>query len=459
MSMNTLHHTNKTSAVCFRLTTIFLSWLLTIGTLHASPPLSLTLEQALQQALQHNTDIQKSRLDTRIAQQQIRETTAIGLPQISATLGYQYYIDVPTSLVPAEFFGGQQGEFAEIQFGTEQNLFATATLNQIIFSGEYIVGLRAARIYRDIAQHGLKRTELDVRNSVTETYLLVLLTTSSLDIIKENLANIQQNLFETEKILEAGFTDPINVDQLRLTATNMKSRISSLERQYLVTMNLLKLQMGVDVQQQVLLTDNLHDLFNEHSLEASMAREFVPTQHIDYKILSTRENFNKMVLLREKSFYLPSLSASFTRQEMAMRNSFNFLDGGFPWFPSTYFGVNLNIPIFSSGMRSSRVQQAKLELEKSQLSTYQVEQSLIMQMQKARADFDTAMDQYVDQKENLELAKRILSRTGIMYQEGLATSLELTQASDQLLATQANFLNAMFELLTAKADLENALGR
>jgi outer membrane protein len=164
-------------------------------------------------------------------------------------------------------------------------------------------------------------------------------------------------------------------------------------------------------------------------------------------------------LRREQSFYLPSLSASFTRQEMAMRNEFNFLEGGYPWFPSTYFGVNLTIPIFSSGMRSSRVQQARLELEKAKLSVLQVEQSLIMQLEKANTDFDNAMEKYNDQKENLNLAERILQRTRIMHKEGLASSLELTQANEQFLATQSNYISAMFDLLNARNDLEKALGR
>jgi outer membrane protein len=120
--------------------------------------------------------------------------------------------------------------------------------------------------------------------------------------------------------------------------------------------------------------------------------------------------------------------------------------------------VNLNIPIFSSGFRMSRIQQAKLQLEKSKLATDQVGQSLKLQMQQARAEFDAALDKYGNEKDNLALAQRILERTTIMQREGLATSLELTQASDQLLTTQANYLNAVFELLNAKNNIEKAKG-
>jgi outer membrane protein len=425
----------------------------------AQEPLILTLDKAIVMALEQNTSIQTSRIDIQIAQQQIRETTAIGLPQVSAALGYQYYLDVPTSLVPAEFFGGSPGEFAEIQFGTEQNLFASVSVDQIIFSGEYIVGLRAARIYRDLASHGLKRTELEVRTMTTETYLLSLLAKQNLQIVRENLTNMQQTLFETEKILEAGFTDPINADQLKLTVANLKNTVSGLERQYQVTLNLLKFQIGLDIMQGVELADDFERLMNNLSIDALSLQDFDPENHIDYRLTATQEAFTSMVLKREQSFFLPSLTASFVRQEMAMRNSFNFLKEGFPWFPTSYFGVNLNIPIFSSGMRSARVQQARLELDKARIATWQVNQTIRMQMEQSRSEFDTALEQYNNQKENLELAERILARTRIMHKEGMVTSLELTQSSDQLLSTQAGYLSAMFDLLNAKNKFEKAMGR
>jgi outer membrane protein TolC len=294
---------------------------------------------------------------------------------------------------------------------------------------------------------------------VAETYFLVLMTVANLQIIRENLVNMRQTLFETEKVMEAGFTDPINVDQLSLGVANMQNSIANLERQRLLSLNLLKFQMGVDIEKEVVLSDTMEELFAGLTLEAGLVAEFDPQFHIDFRLLSTQAEFSKMVLRREQSFYLPSLDATFVRQEMAMRNEFNFFRSGSPWFPTTFFSLNLKIPIFSSGMRSARVQQARVELEKANLATEQVRQSLIMQMQKAQADYQTAVEQYQNQQENLELAKRIFERTSIMHREGLAGSLELTQASDQLLATQSNYLGSMFDVLNARNNLEKAAGR
>ncbi len=420
---------------------------------------TLSLEQAREYALQHNINMRNVRADLEIARKSIWEITASGLPQISGSVGYQYFVDIPTSLVPAEFFGGEPGEFREIKFGTPHNLTASATVSQMIFDGSYIIGLRAAKIYRDIADKNVLRTELEVKNTVTETYLLVLLTRENLEILRKNLENMQQTLFETRQILEAGLTDPINVDQLQLAVANMKTNINNLERQYQLTSDMLKFQIGMEMDQSLRLTDTLEALFGQVNLELAADVPFDPESHITYLAMLSQQNFSHMVMRREQSTYLPTITATFTRQENAMREEFNFLQGENPWFPTTIFAVNMEIPIFSSGLRSSRVKQARIEWEKAQWATWQMSQSLIMQIKEARASFKTALETYEDEKENLALAERILERTQIMQREGMSTSLELTQANEQFLTTQSNYLNAMFELLNAQNNMKQALGK
>ncbi len=425
----------------------------------ATSPVKLSLQEAQKMAVEYGYEMRTASAELQIAERQIWETTAAGLPQVSASIGYNYFLDIPTSLIPAEFFGGEPGEFTEIQFGTQHNMTATASLEQLIFDGQYIVGLRAARIYRDLAEQSLQKSMLEVRKTVKETYYLALLASENLQIVRQNLQVMEKWLWETERMLEAGVTDPINVDQLQLAVSNIRNGISSLERQRLLTMNLLKYQMGLDLQTHIELTDDFESLFEKALSEMAVTEQLDKAQHIDYLLAGSREAMSLMVLRREQSSYLPSLSASFIRQEMAMRDGFNFFDSSRSWFPATYFAVNLNIPIFSSGMRSSQVQQARLELEKSRIAREQISKVLELEMQEALATLDTAQEQYLNEKSNLELASRILTRTNIMFREGMASSLELTQANDQLLTSQTNYLNAMFELLNAQNKLEKALGR
>ncbi|MFW6352162.1 MAG: TolC family protein [Bacteroidota bacterium] len=409
--------------------------------------------------MEHNYDVINAKADARIADKQVWEITASGLPQVDATAGYQYYLDIPTNLVPAEFFGGEPGEFQEIQFGTEQNLTLTGTVSQLVFDGSYIVGLQAARVFRELSERNYQRSETEVKSMVTQTYYLALVSSENLAIIRENLTNMEKTLSETEKLFEAGFTDAINVDQLKLTVSNMKNTINNLARQEKITLDMLKFQMGMDVENELLLSDNLQSLFENVSLEILSVQNFDPANHIDFRIMESQERMQLMAYRREISFYLPSINASYTRQESAQRNEFNFFQSGESWFPTSIIGLNLNIPIFSSGLRRSKVQQAKIELEKAKNNKERVFQSLLLQKQEASAEINTAMESFNNEKENLELAEKIMDRTRIMFREGMATSLELTQASDQMLTTQANFVNAMFELLEAKTKLEKALDR
>ncbi len=438
---------------------LFFISVLTKNPAFASEPLLLSLEDVRQYALDYNAEIKTARTDIEIAEKQIRETTAIGLPQINASLGYNYYVDIPTSLIPAEFLGGEPGEFAEIQFGTQHNMTATASVEQLLFDGQYIVGLRAARIYRELAGKNLQRSEVEVSSMVRETYFLVQLVSENLKTVRKNLTNMEQTLFETQRLREEGFTDPIHVDQLLLTIANMKHRITDLERQKLLTKNLLKFQAGIDLDTPVLLTDDLEFLFGELLSGIPAEHTFDPEQHIDYRLADTQEAMSLMVLRREQSSFLPTLSASFIRQEMAMRDSFNFFASGRSWFPATFFTVNLNIPIFSSGMRSAQVQQARLELEKFRIAKDHISRNLILQKNEAVAEFESALEQYKNEQGSLVLAQRVFDRTSIMFREGMASSLELTQANEQLLNSHVNYHNAMFALLNARNKLDKALGR
>ncbi|MFW5793348.1 MAG: TolC family protein [Bacteroidota bacterium] len=419
----------------------------------------LSLKEAHEYAVKNSASMKNARIDASIAEKQIAETRAIGLPQINASAEYQYYFEIPTSLIPAEFFGGQPGEFAEIQFGTEQNLSANLNVNQLIFDGSYFIGLRAAKIYRDISNKNIEKSEIDIKVSVSQTYYLALITQENIKILQENLENMNKIYYETEKMFEAGFTDQINKEQLILAVSRLKNTLSNLKRQEKLTNNLLKFQIGMDMQTDLELTDDLTELIKQINLETVKSENFNHENHIDYKIVKSYEYMQEMNFKRERSAYWPKISGNYVYQQSAMRNEFNFLDSEESWFPTSFFGVSISIPIFSSGMKNSRVQQAKLELNKAKISTQQTSSSIQLQMEEARAEFNTAMEKYQNDKENLELANKILKRTNIMHKEGLASSLELTQANDQLLETQGSYLQAIFELLNAKNELDKALGR
>ncbi len=436
--------------------TFFLSELHTRAQKDTATLMRFSLEEAKDYALAHNQNIKNAQLDIKIADAQVWETTSIGLPQVSASVGYNNNLILSTQLIPAEFFGGEPGTFQEIQFGTQHNATATLSATQLIFNGSYFVGLQTSRIFKDLSKHSLEKTEIEVLATVMQTYYTVLLAQSNKAILDSNLVSLNQTLYETEQLLTQGFVEETDVDQLQITVNTLENSMGALERQVSTSERLLKYQMGLDLDQPIKLTDELNAILTEINLEALSNQELQLQKHIDYILLDTQEKLQQMNLKNEKVSYLPTLNASYTYQEMAQRNDFSFFDFSEEWFPAEILGFTLNIPIFSSGQRNARVNQAKLELKKAQNDLELGATGLKLAAQQARDKYITALNKYYTQKKSIDLAEKILNKTSVKYREGMVSSLELTQANDQYLESESNLTSAIFELLNAKIELDKA---
>jgi len=185
--------------------------------------------------------------------------------------------------------------------------------------------------------------------------------------------------------------------------------------------------------------------------------DFDITQHIDYQIADTNRESQKLLMRFEKSKYLPSINGFVNLGTSANNESFNFFDNQQKWFAYSMLGVSLNVPIFSSFNRDSRVQQAKIEFDKASLKLTETEQRLMVQLQDARNDYQFAIDSYYISKDNLELAERIESKENVKFFEGVSTSFDLSNAQNQLYTKQQGYLEAILYLINSKVTLENAL--
>ena len=261
-------------------------------------------------------------------------------------------------------------------------------------------------------------------------------------------------------MFKAGFLEDTDVDQLQLTVTEMENAVKSMDRQIKVTHNLMKWQMGMALNHDIELTDKLDDILAATDNKELLAMEFDLKNHIDFRMANTQEKSMSLLLKREISEYLPTVSAYLTHSQMAMRDSFNFFskDGG-DWFPSTTLGVQISIPIFSTGMRGARVAQAKMDLKKAQNTKKQVEDSLHLGLLQARTGFADALDTTTSTRKNVQLAKKIYEKMQEKYANGTASSLELTQSHNQYLSAENGYTQAVVELLKAKTLLDKALNR
>ena len=420
---------------------------------------SFTLQQAIDYALVNNRQAKNATRDIKAAEKQKWETTSTGLPQIEATLDYNNWLKQQVSLIPAQFFGGVEGEFAEIAFGTKQTMNATATVKQLLFDGSYLVGLQSAKVFLEISQNAKEKTDLEVRKAVINSYGNVLLAEESVKILQKNLDVLKKNLDETIKIYDNGLEEEESVEQLQITLSGVKSNFKNTLRLKTLAYQMLNITLGIDLNSSTTLIDDLESLTAQNiSLDLLNSEEKVENT-IDYKIALNDKTSKELLLKLEKSKALPTLNAFVNGGYAGNANNFYFFKNDQQWFGSSLLGVSMNIPLFSSLGRSAATQRARINLEKSQDELTEVEQQIKLQIISAKSDYQFAIEDYQNKKQNLNLAERIEKKNQTKFFEGIGSSFELRQAQNQLYNAQQEYLQTMLNVITKKAELESVLNK
>jgi outer membrane protein len=415
--------------------------------------LTFTLKEAQQYAIKHNYDTRNNQMDIEAAKKKIRESIASGLPQISSSFTYNDNLRLATSLIP-NFFAGKPDELMEVKFGRQHNASANIRLDQLVFSGSYLIGLQAAKSYLLFSEQNLEKTQIDAQELVTNTYYLILISEESKKILDANLANLEQTLYEIKERYKEGFVEATDVDQVQISVTNLKNSIHYIARQIEIAYMLLKFQMGLDLEQQITLTDELEQILNQVDVAGLIKQDFDLENNINYKLLNTQERLAELSLKNEKVQYWPTVSAYYYHTRNAMRDSFNFFDFSEKWYPVTVAGFKVDFPIYRSGFQKSKVKQAEVALKKVINDKRKVSQSLLLEVARTKKDLATAHENYLNAKDNVSLAERVYNVTLIKYREGISSSMDLIQAHNQYLLAESDYITMMSELLNAKNSLD-----
>lgn len=418
---------------------------------------SFTLQEAIDYALQNNRTAKNATLDIEAAKQQKWETTSTGLPQISADIGYQNFLKQQVSLIPAEFFGGNPGEFAEVIFGTKQSVIATATITQKLFDGSYLVGLQSAKVFLEISKNAKIKTDLEVRKAVINAYGNVLLAEESVAILEKNKSILEKNLNDLTKIYENGLEEEESVEQLQITLHGVNSSLKNTIRLKTLAYQMLNITLGIDVYSKTVLIDSLESLTVQNMSLQLIDANLDLNNSIDYQIAENDKRAKELMLKLEKSKGLPTLNTFINGGYSGFGDDFKFASKEQKWFGSSLFGVNMSIPIFSSLGRSAATQRAKINLEKAKDDLIETEQILQLQTAAAKSDYQFAIEDYDNKKQNLNLSERIEQKNQTKFFEGIASSFDLRQAQTQLYTAQQEFLQAMLDVINKKAELETIL--
>ena len=418
---------------------------------------SFTLNEAIDFALENNYTVKTSKLDIDAAEKKKWETTTMGLPQIDGAVDYQNWLKQGITLLPSEIFGGPPGEFEEVTFGTKQNLNATVTLKQLLFDGSYLVGLQSAKTFLKISNLAKIKTDQSIREAVINAYGNVLLAQETIIILEKNKTTLENNLYETKIILENGLVEIQDVEQQQITLSTIENQLNKAKRFEIIAKKMLNLTLGIPIETEVTLNDNLEYLALKSSDLNLINQTFDLDNHIDYKIADNKVVAEELFVKFEKSQALPSLNAFVNYSTFANNDNNVFYNNNGGWFDSSLFGVSLNVPIFSSLQRSSRTQQAKISLEQSEIELNETSEKLKLQVATAKNKYQFALDQFQTSKQNLVLAESIANKEQIKFFEGLSSSINLTNVQNQLYNKQQEYIQSILEIIQTKVELENAL--
>ncbi|MCB9285259.1 MAG: TolC family protein [Lewinellaceae bacterium] len=425
--------------------------LLPLG-LGAQEPASFSLEEAIRYAYENNLNLKNAQIKVADARQQIIERRAVGIPQLRGSVAYNYFIDIPTQIIP-NFLDPTAGDIA-VQFGTKNSLTAGLNLSIKAFDASYLVGLKAAKMYREYAALEMGTTRQSVKYQVVDAYLPALLIEENVKILDKNIENLDKLVTETRALFKEGFVEQLDVDRLELSLANLKTERESIARQKEVALNALKFALGYPMDQPISVTEELTALSPTAS-ESDLTGAVNYTVRPEYTLVSKGEELNGLNVRLNRSGYIPTLDLFGSYQQSMYANKLS--DG--KWFPTTIVGAQLNVPIFDGFGKKAKIERSKLDLEVVRNQKMDLERAIDLEVQNARATYLNAQDRLDSQKRNLELAERIYQTTQIKYKEGVGSSIEITQAEQSLYQTQQLYIQALYDQVTARISLDKALGR
>jgi len=441
--------------------------------------LSLSIKQAQDYAIENNKSLKNYNIDVEIAKRQMWQIIAKGLPQVSGTIDYTNYFNYKMNLSLGggsgstfdinnisqemmELYGFDKGDISilgllesmmggggtEIKMKNSSNAKLQAT--QLLFSGEYITGIQMQKIARMFVDINNEKSILDIKEQVTNTYYQSLIIQKSIDLLDANLENLKETLKKTEVLYNIGMIEETSVDQLKLTISSIEIQKNSLQRNAQLNLSFMKIHLSLKPDDEITLTEKYDDVFGSMDFSSTLNSTFDIKNTINMRLLEKQENIQERKIALKRWAFAPTLVGIYSHTEKLMTTSFDMN-------PKNLFMLQLSIPIWSSGERTTAVQEQKLELLKLQNNREIISEQLALQEQQLRLNLISALEQYNNQKENIALAQKIYEKTEIKFRQGVVSSFDLIQAHSNLLQAQSSFIQTGMQVLQTKLILDKFL--
>jgi len=414
--------------------------------------LNLTLKQAQDYAVSNNKAVKSAKLDVMASRAAVWETISAALPSVEGSGSFTDNLKLMTTLLPGEFFG-QPGEKIPVTFGSKYNTGVSVQASMLLFNAPLYIGIETTKLANKLSEQNLERTELDIKESVSTVYFLILVAEESLRILDSNIVNLNETLRSVKSMYQVGMAESTDVDQMMSNVTMAENSRSTLLRNIELDYNLLRFQLGVPGNTEISLTETLENLIDQINVDAILSQNFDINNNVDYKLITMQEEISALTVMSQKASVLPTLAGFYTYGTNGMGDKVSDQR----WFPNSMVGLQLSIPVFASGQRYTKIKKAQLDLSKARNNKALVTDQLLMQEKQLKYDLVNANLQYLSQKDNVEVSKRVYTSMENKYRQGMASSLELTQANSQYLQAENNYITSLMSLLQTKVALDKLM--
>ncbi len=428
---------------------------------------ALSLEECVQYALENNYNLRSTRLQEGIAETQVGETRAQGLPQASIRSGINYNYEVQKAFLPNAIFGPDTTSnepfdpdgFTPVQFSPNYDGNASFSVSQLIFDGSYFVGLQAAKTLRELRQKESSQTEIETVEAVTKAYYTVLINQERSQLVDANIKQLEELLGDTKALNENGLAEGIDVDRVQVNLNNTKTEKNKIERGLNYAFDLLKFQMGLPLSEDISLSGDVKNLSLNVTDYSAQIEQFNYEQRVDYRILKTNKELNELDLKNNKATHLPKLSANFSYGYNTGVNEFSELwDFNDNWLSFGAVGISLQWDLFTGLRRSNLMQRNRIQIEQIEIQKQALESSIDLEIKQLQDNLRSAKESLEVQDDNRKLANKVFDQSQIKYNNGVGSSNELIEAETARKTAETNYYNALYDAVITQIELEKALG-
>jgi outer membrane protein TolC len=430
--------------------------IVTNATAQESKSANYSLQQSIDYAIKNSPNYLNSELDLKNAEYRRKEITGLGLPQVTGSVDLKNYLELPTQLLPGQFFGAPAGTFIPVRFGTKYNSTAGINASQLIFSSDYIFGLKASTEFINLSKISVTRSKADLVSQVSKAYYTVIINRDRIKLLEANVVRLKKILDDTKAFNKQGFAELIDVERLEVQYNNLTTEKDKTVRLIGLSETVLKFQMGYKLSDPITLSDSLN--INTDTFEELSSSKIDITKRPDYQLLKAQQSLLDIDVKRLKWGYMPTLAAYGAYQYNAQREKFDFLDTEQQWFKIALIGATLNLTIFDGFQRHNKIQQAKISSLKNLNTIKTIEQAGELEATIASISYNNAYSSVLVQKKNMILAQHVYDVAQKKYQGGVGTTLEIVNAETSLKEAQTNYYNAVYDMLIAKIDYQKAIG-